>query len=74
MFNEFRVNEKRDVTPPKKVRIKKQMVTRKEVIECQVELLYSSGLTPDNEIIFLAKILEGKRINQIISINEKDIV
>lgn len=74
MFSEFRVNEKRDVTPPKKVRIKKQMVTRKEVIECQVELLYSSGLTPDNDIIFLAKILDGKKINQIIPITEKDIV
>lgn len=74
MFDDLRVNEKRDINPPIKVKIKKKMVTRKEVIECQVELMYSSGLTPTNEIIFLAKILEGKKINQIIAINEKDIV
>ncbi len=74
MYENFRINEKVDINPPIKVKIKKKMITRKEFIECQVELLYSSGLTPDNDIIFLAKILEGKRINQIISINEKDIV
>ena len=74
MFDIYRINEKKDVNPPIKVRIKKKMVTRKEVIECQVELIYSSGLTPTNEIIFLAKILDGKKINQIIAINEKDIV
>lgn len=74
MFEEYRVNEKRDVKPTQKVRIKKKMITRKEVIECQVELMYSSGLTPTNEIIFLAKILDGKKINQIIPINEKDII
>jgi len=74
MFEEYRVNEKKDVKPPIKVRIKKKMITRKEVIECQVELMYSSGLTPTNDIIFLAKILEGKTINQIIAINEKDII
>jgi len=74
MYENFRINAKVDINPPIKVKIKKKMITRKEVIECQVELLYSSGLTPDNDIIFLAKILEGKRINQIISINEKDIV
>lgn len=73
MFEKYKVNEKVDIDPPIKVRIKKKMITRKEVIECQVELLYSSGLSSNNEIIFLAKILEGKRINQIISINEKDI-
>lgn len=74
MFSEFRVNKKVDINPPIKVKIKKKMITRKEVIECQVELLYSSGLTPENYIIFLAKILEGKKINQIIAINEKDII
>ena len=74
MFEEYRINEKKDVKPTQKVRIKKQMISRKEIIECQVELLYSSGLTPDNDIIFLAKVLEGKRINQIIPITEKDII
>lgn len=74
MFSEFRVNKKVDINPQIKVKIKKKMITRKEVIECQVELLYSSGLTPENYIIFLAKILEGKKINQIIAINEKDII
>jgi hypothetical protein len=74
MFEEYRINEKKDVIPTQKVRIKKKMVSRKEVIECQVELMYSSGLTPTNDIIFLAKILEGKKINQIIAINEKDII
>lgn len=74
MFEEYRINEKKDVNPTQKVRIKKQMISRKETIECQVELLYSSGLTPDNDIIFLAKVLEGKRINQIIPITEKDII
>ena len=74
MFEKYRVNEKKDVIPPIKVRIKKKMVTRKELIECEVELMYSSGLTPTNDIIFLAKILEGKKINQIIPISEKDII
>jgi hypothetical protein len=74
MFEEYRVNGKKDVIPTQKVRIKKKMVTRKEVIECQAELMYSSGLTPTNEIIFLARILEGKKINQIIAITEKDII
>lgn len=73
MFDIYRVNEKKDVTHPKIVRIKKQMITKKELLDCKVELLYSSGLSSNNEIIFLAKILEGKRINQIIPINEKDI-
>jgi hypothetical protein len=36
--------------------------------------MYSSGLTSGGDIIFLAKILEGKKINQIIPITEKDIV
>lgn len=73
MFSEYRVNEKRDVIPPKIVKIKKKMLSRKEVIECKAELMYSSGLNSNNEIIFLAKILEGKKINQIIPITEKDI-
>ena len=73
MFSEYRVNEKRDVIPPKIVKIKKKMLSRKEVIECKAELMYSSGLTSGGDIIFLAKILEGKKINQIIPITEKDI-
>jgi hypothetical protein len=73
MFDIYRVNEKRDITPPIKVRIKKKMISRKEVIECKAELIYSSGLNSESEIIFLAKILEGKKINQIIPITEKDI-
>ena len=74
MFNEYRINEKRDVIPPKIVKIKKKMISRKEVIECKAQLMYSSGLTSGGDIIFLAKILEGKKINQIIPITEKDIV
>ncbi len=73
MFEQYRVNEKVDIDPPIKVKIKKKMLSRKETIECKAELMYSSGLTSGGDIIFLAKILEGKRINQIISINEKDI-
>ena len=73
MFSEYRINEKRDVTPPKIVNIRRQMVTKKELLICRAELMYSSGLNHQGEIIFIAKILDGKRINQIISINEKDI-
>lgn len=74
MYDTYRINEKVDINPPIKVKIKKKMISRKEVIECKAELIYSSGLNSNNEIIFLAKILEGKRINQIIQITEKDIV
>lgn len=73
MFEKYKVNEKVDIDPPIKVKIKKKMLSRKEVIECKAELMYSSGLNSNNEIIFLAKILEGKKINQIIPITEKDI-
>lgn len=74
MFEEYRVNEKKDVTPPKIVKIKKKMLTKKDVLECKVELMYSSGLNSDGAIIFLGKVLDGKRKGEIIPITENNIV
>ena len=74
MFEQYRVNEKRDVIPPIEVFISKKFITRKEVLNCKVLLIYSSGFTPEEDIIFLAKILTGKYLNKLIPITEKDIV
>jgi len=73
MFEIYRIHEKKEVLPTIIVCLKKRIFQKKEIPECKIELFHACGLNHDKKIIFIGKILDGKRLGQRIAITEIDI-